>query len=883
MNEFAKTARRGCATLFAVSCAAAMLPMAAYTTSLPDGYIKLDYIESTYKQAIRTGYTPTYGDRIECVVKLPTSRAQQQSWPTLFGTRTSSEAQKYFFRYRPSDDSFRFGHGSTEVETVTGENMDTGGYETGHVMRVICQTNVLSWARLDGTHGGQIVASGSAPSISVPLSIFCCGHGDVTWASGGTNMRLYSFTVSNAAGVTQCDFVPCRRKSDGAVGLYDTVRGRFYGNESSNSFAGFTAAPVSSTLPDGYTRLAYIESTYKQALHTGYIPTWGDKIECDVKISNKHASSYLTLFGKQDDTSVNCYYFTIQTDATQGIGFGNRTYFDRTGEYFRTACDYLKGYDGGHLVHLTMQTNKVEWVRHDGTMYGSVYAPADATPPTMNREFCIFGGNHQDNKWVTNPTNMRLYSFKVTAQDGTVQCEFIPCRRNSDGAIGLYDVVRDLFKQNESTASGAGGPFAAGHVYGSLPLGFRKANYIESTSALQYIDTCYLHGTNDLVVMEYYAPKDWQTNGYCYLWGSKATGNTEPENWQFYIGGRNQDYVSYNHKASKATTNPATYDYTSDPIHLECQANSARWTCGVQNGSYETASSYSDWTNGRYTMYIFSGNVAGSVGGSFCTVMRLYSFKIYRDIGGEMVLVHDFVPMVAASGAVGLYDMVGDRFHGNMRANAEDFNAGIDYDSLPDGYTKAKWIQSTSDLQYIDTGYWHGTNDLVVMDYYAPRTWQVKDYCYLWGSRMGSSGNHQHAVNWSFYIGGRNQSRVNYNHYNSKGDDNPTASVYNYADNPIHLECQASTAKWTCGDVTNSFTTTGTFANWTDGKWPLYIFTGDCGGSPENSYSTIMRLYYFKIYRDIGGQMVLVRDFVPCLNESGAAGLFDKVERRFHG
>ena len=107
--------------------------------------------------------------------------------------------------------------------------------------------------------------------------------------------------------------------------------------------------------------------------------------------------------------------------------------------------------------------------------------------------------------------------------------------------------------------------------------------------------------------------------------------------------------------------------------------------------------------------------------------------------------------------------------------------------------------------------------------------------------------------------------------------------LFAYADDPIHLECQASTAKWTCGDVTNSFTTTGTFANWTDGKWPLYIFTGDCGGSPEYSYSTIMRLYSFKIYRDIGGRMALVRDFVPCLNENGAAGLFDKVERRFHG
>ncbi|MBQ6246701.1 MAG: hypothetical protein IJK04_07530, partial [Kiritimatiellae bacterium] len=136
--------------MFHIALAASAALPALADAVLPDGYTQLDYIESTYKQAIRTGYTPAYGDRIECVVKLPTSRAQQQNWPTLFGTRTSVEAQRYYIRYRPSDDSFRFGYGSHEEETFTGENIDTGGYEDGHAMRIVCQTNVLSWARLDG-------------------------------------------------------------------------------------------------------------------------------------------------------------------------------------------------------------------------------------------------------------------------------------------------------------------------------------------------------------------------------------------------------------------------------------------------------------------------------------------------------------------------------------------------------------------------------------------------------------------------------------------------------------------------------------------------------------------------------------------------------------
>ena len=871
--------------IFIIALAASAALPALADADLPDDYTRLDYIESTYKQAIRTGYTPTYGDRIECVVLLPTSNGQQANWPTLFGTRTSSETQRYYIRYNPADDSFRFGYASQEVETMTGETFDVGGYENGHAMRIVCQTNVLSWARLDGTHGGQIVASGTAPSMSVPLSIFCCGHGNVTWASGAATMRLYSFKVTASNGTVQCDFIPCSRSSDGAVGLYDTARSHFYRNESSNSLGGFTAGPVSRSMPDGYTRLTYIESTYKQCIHTGYTPTWGDKIECDVKVLNKHTGSWMALFGKQDDIGKNAYLFQIQMDATQSIGYGDASYYVRGGEYFRAACNYLQGYDGGYLVHITMQTNKVEWTRHDGTMYGYVAAPADATPPTMNREFCIFGANHQDNKWVTNPTNMRLYSFKITAQDGTVQCDFIPCRRNSDGAIGLYDVVRNLFKQNESTASGAGGPFIAGPVYGSLPLGFRKAKYIESTSALQYVDTGYLHGTNDLIVAEYCAPKTAQINGYCYIFGSRAAGDAHrnAENWYFYIGGAaNQNYISYNHQNTRAVQNPAGYDYASDPVHLECQASTATFNCGGQTGSLTTDTTFANWTRGLYPLYIFGGDCGGTAQDSYCTVMRLYFFKIYRDINGEMALVHDFVPMIAANGAVGLYDWVGDRFHGNVRANVEDFNAGIDYDALPEGYKKVDYIQSTSALQYIDTGYWHGTNDMVVMDYYAPKTWQVNGYCYLWGSRMPSSGDHTHAVNWHFYIGGAaNQNYISYNHYTGRSVQNPAG--YNYSSNPIHFECQASTATFTCVGSSGSLTTTGTFANWTDGKWPIYIFTGDCGGAPDYGYSSIMRLFSFKIYRDIGGRMAIVRDFVPVLDPTGAAGLFDLVERRFHG
>ena len=39
----------------------------AEEVSLPDGYIRLNYIESPLKQCIHTGYIPTYGDKMVLV------------------------------------------------------------------------------------------------------------------------------------------------------------------------------------------------------------------------------------------------------------------------------------------------------------------------------------------------------------------------------------------------------------------------------------------------------------------------------------------------------------------------------------------------------------------------------------------------------------------------------------------------------------------------------------------------------------------------------------------------------------------------------------------------------------------------------------------------
>ena len=48
--------------------------------------------------------------------------------------------------------------------------------------------------------------------------------------------KLYSFTMDTMDGRPIRNFVPCYRKSDGVIGLYDTVEGVFYTNRGSGDF-----------------------------------------------------------------------------------------------------------------------------------------------------------------------------------------------------------------------------------------------------------------------------------------------------------------------------------------------------------------------------------------------------------------------------------------------------------------------------------------------------------------------------------------------------------------------------------------------------------------------------------------------------------------------
>ena len=52
----------------------------------------------------------------------------------------------------------------------------------------------------------------------------------------------------------------------------------------------------------------------------------------------------------------------------------------------------------------------------------------------------------------------KIYYFKIYDNNNNLICDLVPCYRKSDGVIGMYDLVSDVFRTNLGTGTFTKGP-----------------------------------------------------------------------------------------------------------------------------------------------------------------------------------------------------------------------------------------------------------------------------------------------------------------------------------------------------------------------------------------------------------------------------------------
>ena len=309
---------------------------------------------------------------------------------------------------------------------------------------------------------GRVTVDGTVHSTPTQGNTISADSKMLLWGPSTTG-RLYA-AWAKKDGVYQYDMVPARRNSDGAVGMYDRTRQRFFENTASNG--AFTAGPVvgalnptPTILPSGYTPLEYIQSTGTQYIDTGAYITSNNLLVKTKVYSTSTSATEQDVFGNQDHTTGRTVF------GLSGANDGNRNnwfLYSRYGAaaaapntYTPAAQNQIFNID----VHIE---NGQKWLVVDGVATETI-AATDIT--NSNRTVQLFANGKNA---MTNAFKGRMYYFQMW-NNGTLVRNFIPARRNSDGAIGMYDTVGGTFYGNAGTGTFTAGPDQANNIY--MPQG----------------------------------------------------------------------------------------------------------------------------------------------------------------------------------------------------------------------------------------------------------------------------------------------------------------------------------------------------------------------------------------------------------------------------
>jgi hypothetical protein len=422
--------------------------------TLPIEYQQIEYIESDGTQYIDTGFMPNQNSSVEIY-----GYQIYRETNSLFGVNPhfviTSGGAKYRFRYNNTSIDTKI-LSSTLVKIALKKNEAyindelIGTFETGEFQAT---HNALLF--------GRISSSGTA---------------EETKAS-----RIYYVKIWDNNALVR-NFIPCFRKEDDVVGMYDLIENKFYISETESNF--IKGPGYYKQLPEEYQKVEYIEANGTQYIDMQY--TY--KINDEINIS----------FMKTQDTP----------NVIQGVfGNGNLTPYIGTVLYIN-GTNILTSTIGGALgVQFykyeaePIQNDKIYNVKYEtDKVYvngNHVITATNGLADGTQSDFSLF------RRWGTNGFYGRIYSFNII-RDGKAIFNMVPCYRKSDGAIGMYDLSFGVFYQNSGT-----GEFLKGadkitsienpsvinyRIYGNsvgsgvLPAEYQHVEYIESTGT-QHIDT----------------------------------------------------------------------------------------------------------------------------------------------------------------------------------------------------------------------------------------------------------------------------------------------------------------------------------------------------------------------------------------------------------
>lgn len=360
---------------------------------------------------IQLDYTPLYTDRIEAKVCFNAS-INKYAW--VFSARKDSDVQQFDFFATSSKWGVFYSNNSKSVD-FSGWSMNTD-YE------IVLDGN-LGKAFVNGT---EQTFTSEKFTAGMPLVLFA------NTTSGGwpaKSLTMYYLRAYGADGALKVNLVPMKRVADGTIGLYDTVKSKFW----TLTKGSFTAAEKLESVTTASDNTGHID--------TGYVPSCTDRVETKVNFGGYPASGiYYWLFSARTSYQHNDR-FECELSANKYL------YVDR-------------GASSGGQVGIVPAEKDLELVFDaavpsfsiDGekkTISKGYGSEAFTMTKTLHVFDCVQGG------WPCKSTTM--YYFRVYDSTGALKVDLVPARREADGAVGFCDFVRGgFYKLSAGTLDGGG-------------------------------------------------------------------------------------------------------------------------------------------------------------------------------------------------------------------------------------------------------------------------------------------------------------------------------------------------------------------------------------------------------------------------------------------
>lgn len=193
-------------------------------------------------------------------------------------------------------------------------------------------------------------------------------------------------------------------------------------------------------LPNGYTRLEYIQSSGTQYIDTGFKPNQNTRLILDFENSGDYSSmttGLCPLFGARNASAA-------ASASAFGLWVGTKSY----PHYGNVAYNANGNFTVDLNTRLTYEMNK------NVVSIGSQTITCSSATFTTNYNLCLLTFNNYGTI-ETRRASGKLWWAKIYDNDTLVR-DFVPCK-DASGTVGLYDVKNGVFYSDEG-----GGTFTAG-------------------------------------------------------------------------------------------------------------------------------------------------------------------------------------------------------------------------------------------------------------------------------------------------------------------------------------------------------------------------------------------------------------------------------------